>query len=99
MQAALDSIYLYNKYGESISYDLWNALKEQVNWLCDNWQQPDQGIWEVRSGKHHFLYSRMMCWVALDRAIKLGEMRPFPYPEQKWEKVRDEIYESVFTDF
>lgn len=94
----LDAIYLFNKFGEPISYDLWKALKEQVNWLCENWNQPDQGIWEVRSGKHHFLYSRFMCWVALDRAIKLGEMRPFPYPRH-WSNVRDEIYESVFTDF
>lgn len=95
----LDAVYLYNKYGEPISYDLWNALKKQVDWLCDNWKQPDAGIWEVRSGEHHFLYSRMMCWVALDRAIKLGEMRPFPYPEQKWDEVRNEIYTSVFDDF
>lgn len=94
----LDAIYLYNKYGEPISYDLWKSLVEQINWLCHNWHQPDQGIWEVRSGKHYFLYSRLMCWVALDRAIKLGEMRPFPYPK-KWSKVRDEIYESIFADF
>lgn len=94
----LDAVYLYNKYAEPISYDLWKSLEDQINWLCDNWKQPDEGIWEVRGGKKYFLYSRMMCWVAVDRAVRLGQMRPFPFPE-KWPKVRDEIYNSVFEDF
>ncbi len=94
----MDAVYLFNKYGEPISYDFWNAMVDQINWLCDNWQRPDEGIWEVRGGQRHFLYSRMMCWVALDRAIRLGESRPFTYPE-RWKKVRDAIYNSVFDDF
>lgn len=94
----LDAVYLYNKYGQPISYDLWNALVQQIEWLCDNWRQPDEGIWEVRGGKQYFLYSRIMCWVAVDRAIRLGQMRPFPFPE-RWPKVRDTIYSSVFDDF
>lgn len=94
----MDAVYLFNKYGEPISYDFWNAMVKQINWLCDNWHRPDEGIWEVRGGQRHFLYSRMMCWVALDRAIRLGESRPFTYPE-KWKKIRDTIYTSVFDDF
>ena len=94
----LDAVYLFNKYGEPISYDLWQSLIQQVNWLCENWNRPDEGIWEVRGGQRHFLYSRMMCWVAVDRAIRLGQTRPFPFPDH-WEKVRDEIYQSVFDDF
>lgn len=94
----LDAVYLYNKYGEPISYDLWQSLMKQVDWLCDNWNQPDEGIWEVRGGRQYFLYSRMMCWVAVDRAVKIGDSRPFPYPD-RWRKIRDDIYNSVFEDF
>ncbi|MDQ3292417.1 MAG: glycoside hydrolase family 15 protein, partial [Bacteroidota bacterium] len=74
----MDSVYLYNKYGDPISYDFWKNLENQINWLCDNWNQPDEGIWEVRGGKKNFLYSRLLCWVALDRAIKIAETRSFP---------------------
>jgi GH15 family glucan-1,4-alpha-glucosidase len=94
----MDSVYLYNKYGEPISHDFWCSLSVQVDWLCDNWQKPDEGIWEVRGGPKHFLYSRFMSWVAIDRAIKLSQTRPFPFPS-RWEKERDMIYNSVFTDF
>ena len=94
----MDAVYLYNKYGEPISYDFWNSMVDQINWLCNNWHRPDEGIWEVRGGQRHFLYSRMMCWVALDRAIRLGETRPFTFPKE-WLDVRDRIYNSVFEDF
>ncbi|MGE5403021.1 MAG: glycoside hydrolase family 15 protein [Ignavibacteriales bacterium] len=94
----MDAVYLYNKYGEPISYEFWNNLVNQINWLCDNWHQKDEGIWEVRGGKRHFLYSRLMCWVAIDRAIKLAMARSFPLQE-RWVKERDTIFKSIFTDF
>ncbi|MGE5679771.1 MAG: glycoside hydrolase family 15 protein [Bacillota bacterium] len=94
----MDSVYLYNKYAEPISYGFWKDLTEQINWLSDNWGQKDEGIWEVRGGKRHFLYSRLMCWVAFDRIIKLGQMRSFPLPE-RWKKERDKIFNSIFSDF
>ena len=94
----IDSIYLYNKYGEAISYELWKNLSGQVDWLADNWEQPDEGIWEVREGRQQFLYSRLMCWVALDRMIRMGRQRSFPCPP-KWKAVRDQIYKSIHTDF
>ena len=68
----MDSIYLYDKYGEPISYDLWRNVTRFIDWVCDNWQQPDEGIWEVRGGRQEFLYSRVMCWVAIDRAVRLA---------------------------
>ena len=92
----MDSIYLYNKYGEPISYDLWKTLARSVNWVCDNWQQPDEGIWEVRGGRKEFLYSRLMCWVAIDRGIRLAQKRSFPAPLDKWHTVRDRIYRHIF---
>ncbi|HEY4065003.1 MAG TPA: glycoside hydrolase family 15 protein [Puia sp.] len=94
----MDSVYLYNKYGEPISYDFWKNLEKQMDWLSTNWNQPDDGIWEVRGGKKNFLYSRLSCWVALDRAMKIAEARSFPR-NGNWKKERDKIYDSIYTDF
>ncbi|QHL86574.1 glycoside hydrolase family 15 protein [Nibribacter ruber] len=94
----LDSVYLYDKYGDPISFDFWKDLENQINWLSDHWQQPDEGIWEVRGGRKHFLYSRLLCWVAFDRALKIAESRSFPHNE-KWRVERDKIFNSIFTDF
>jgi GH15 family glucan-1,4-alpha-glucosidase len=94
----MDSVYLYNKYGEPISYDFWKDLEKLINWLSENWDQPDEGIWEVRGGKHKFLYSRLLCWVALDRAIKIANLRSFPL-NANWKTERDKIFNSIFTDF
>jgi GH15 family glucan-1,4-alpha-glucosidase len=95
----MDSIYLYNKYGEPISYDLWTSLTGLVDWVCVHWNQPDEGIWEVRGGRHEFILSRLMCWVAIDRAMRLAQKRSFPAPLDRWQKVRDEIYHEIFADF
>jgi GH15 family glucan-1,4-alpha-glucosidase len=94
----MDSVYLYNKYGEPISYDFWKNIEKQMDWLARNWNQPDDGIWEVRGGKQKFLFSRLSCWVALDRAMKVSIMRSFPR-NGIWKEERDKIYESIFTDF
>jgi GH15 family glucan-1,4-alpha-glucosidase len=94
----MDSVYLYNKYGEPIAYDFWKDLEKQIDWLSKNWDQPDEGIWEVRGGKKKFLYSRLMCWVALDRAIKIADGRSFPLNEN-WRKERDKIYNNIYKDY
>lgn len=94
----MDSVYLYNKYGEPISYDFWKDLEKQINWLSLNWNQPDEGIWEVRGGKRNFLYSRLLCWVAFDRAIKIAEGRSFPV-NNAWRIERDKIFNSIFSEF
>jgi GH15 family glucan-1,4-alpha-glucosidase len=94
----MDSVFLYNKYGEPISYDFWKDLEKQINWLSQNWNQPDEGIWEVRGGKKNFLYSRLLCWVAIDRSIKIAEARSFPL-NKEWIKQRDIIFNSVFEEF
>ncbi len=93
--ALLDAVYLYNKYGAPISYDLWIHLRRIVDWLSDHWQSPDQGIWEVRGGARRFVYSSMMCWVAFDRAIRIAEKRGFPAELDRWRRTRDELYEEV----
>lgn len=94
----MDSVYLFNKYGEPISYDFWKNLEKQVNWLADNWNQPDEGIWEVRGGRQNFLYSRLLSWVALDRGIKIAESRSFPLNPQ-WIIERDNIFNIIYSDF
>jgi len=93
----MDSVYLYNKYGSPISYELWTHLRHLVGWVCENWQKPDEGIWEVRGGRQHFLYSKLMCWVALDRALRLADKRSFPADRDRWLKCRDQIYEKIMT--
>lgn len=95
----IDTIYLYNKFGGQITYNFWKSLVRQVEYVCDHWQEPDHGIWEVRSEKKEFLHSRLMCWVALDRAIKIAINRSFPYPRERWLKVRDEIYVDIYEGF
>ena len=91
----MDSVYLFNKHGSPLGYDAWLDLRKLINWLCDNWARPDEGIWEVRGGRRNFVYSRMMCWVALDRGLRLAEKRSFPAERTRWLQVRDEIYEDV----
>jgi GH15 family glucan-1,4-alpha-glucosidase len=94
----MDSVYLYNKYGEPISYDFWKNLERQIDWLANNWDQPDDSVWEVRGGRRKFLFSRLACWVALDRAMKIAESRSFPR-NGNWREQRDKIYESIYKDF
>ena len=94
----LDAVYLYNKYGTPISYDFWKDLEKQIDWLSDNWNQPDEGVWEVRGGRKNFLYSRLLVWVAFDRAIKICEARSFPM-NKKWITERDTIFNSIFSEF
>jgi GH15 family glucan-1,4-alpha-glucosidase len=93
----LDAAYLYNKYGAPISYDLWTSLRALTEFVCDNWHRDDEGVWEVRGDRRSFVYSKLMCWVALDRAIRLADKRSFPAPRDRWLRVRDEIYEDVVS--
>lgn len=94
----MDSVYLYNKYGNPISYDLWVYLRRLINWVCDNWKRKDEGVWEVRGGQQHFVYSKLMCWVALDRGIRLADKRSFPADRDRWLAVRDQIYEDIMNN-
>jgi len=94
----MDSVYLYNKYGAPISWDFWVELTELLDWVCDNWRRPDEGIWETRGGAQHFVYSKLMCWVAMDRGLRLASHRSFPASWEKWYRTRDEIYLDVMKN-
>jgi GH15 family glucan-1,4-alpha-glucosidase len=91
----IDSVYLYNKHGTPISHDAWSDLVRIVEWVCENWDQADEGIWEVRGGRQHFTYSRLMSWVAVERAIRIARQRGLPGEVPRWAGVRDTIYHQV----
>ena len=91
----VDSVYLYNKYGTPISHDAWMDLTHIVDWVSENWDQPDEGIWETRGGRQHFTYSRLMCWVAVERSIRMARQRGLPADLVAWARTRDDIYRQI----
>jgi GH15 family glucan-1,4-alpha-glucosidase len=93
----MDALYLYNKYVSPIAYDMWLTIRERMEWICENWQRPDSGIWEMRNREEHFTYSKVMNWVALDRGIRLADKRALPANRAKWLQCRDRIYEEVMS--
>jgi GH15 family glucan-1,4-alpha-glucosidase len=93
--ALLDSIYLYDKWAEPISSSQWDDVCALVDWVCAHWDQPDEGIWETRGGRKNFLYSRLMCWVAIERAIRIAHRRGLPADLPRWRESRDAIYRRI----
>ena len=91
----IDSVYLYNKYGTPIYHEAWEDLSRVVNWVGENWDQPDEGIWETRGGRKDFTLSRLMCWVAIERAIRMARQRGLPADLVRWMRHRDDIYEQI----
>jgi GH15 family glucan-1,4-alpha-glucosidase len=91
----IDSIYLYDKHGTPVAYDSWNQIRGMLNWVAENWEQPDDGIWEVRGGRQQFVYSKMQCWVALDRGLRLAMKRSLPIERVRLRQERDRIYETI----
>jgi GH15 family glucan-1,4-alpha-glucosidase len=94
----MDTVYIYNKYGSPISYDLWTHLTRLLNYVCHHWHEKDEGIWETRGGRRRFVYSMLMCWVALDRGLRLAVKRSFPADHNKWIKTRDLIYQTIMKE-
>ncbi len=94
----MDAVYLYNKYAAPISYDLWEYLRRMTDWVCDHWRDKDEAIWEVRGGAQEFTYSKLMCWVAVDRALRLADKRSFPSNRTVWLRTRDQIYETIMRE-
>jgi len=95
----LDSIYISNKYGGSISHENWLNVRNVVDHVCEVWQEPDAGIWEARSEPQEHLHSRLMCWVAVDRALRLAQKRSLAAPFGKWIEARNAITEDIWANF
>ena len=93
----IDSVYLYNKYGAPIFHETWGSLRRIVDWLCENWDNVDEGIWETRGGQKDFTYSRLMCWVAIERAIRMNRARGLPGDIVRWLAERDRIYNQIMS--
>jgi len=95
----MDAIYLSNKYSAAISKDGWLRIIALMDWLGKNWNRPDEGIWEVRGGRKHLMHSRLLCWVAFDRAIRLADKRSLDAPLQQWYETRSQINTDILENF
>jgi GH15 family glucan-1,4-alpha-glucosidase len=93
----LDAVYQAEREAALIANRGWNDLVGVLDWLANNWDQPEEGIWETRGGRQAFVYGRMMCWVAFDRAIRMATERARPAPVERWTKARDSILEQVLA--
>jgi GH15 family glucan-1,4-alpha-glucosidase len=92
---ALEALYNADLRGIQMGHEGWLAVSRLVDWLADNWDQPEEGIWETRGGRKDFTYGRLMCWVAFDRAIRLATERGRPASIERWMKERDAIYNQI----
>jgi pentatricopeptide repeat protein len=92
---AMDAIYAGTNYGLPIAHQGWQALTRIIDWVSDNWDQPDEGVWETRGGRKDFTYGRFQCWVALDRALKLAQKLGRPGNVAKWSAERDRLYNQI----
>ncbi len=91
----IDSFYLCNKFGLPIYHDGWMQLVRNLDWLMEHWDQPDEGIWETRGRRQDYTYSRLMSWVAVERAIRVARQRGLPADIMRWSAVRDRIYNQI----
>ena len=94
---ALDSIFLTAAHGIGIPYQGWQRLSEMVDWVCDHWDEPEEGIWETRGGQKDFTYGRFQAWIALDRAVRLAAQTGLPSEADRWVLERDRIYKQIMT--
>lgn len=94
----IDSVYLFDKHGSGISHDAWTDLRRVVAWLMDNWERPDAGMWEIRSEPRTHTTSLVMCWVAVERMMRVARRRGLPGDLTELAAVRDAIYERVMDD-
>jgi len=95
----LDAAYLSNKYGTATSHQGWQNIRNVVDYVVAHWRDADAGIWEMRDDPREFLHSRVMCWVALDRVVRLARKRSLPAPIVEWASERDLIAEDIWANF
>ncbi|MGD0454420.1 MAG: glycoside hydrolase family 15 protein [Solirubrobacteraceae bacterium] len=95
--AVLDSVYLHSKKRDHIPERLWPVLADQVHCAAAAWKEPDQGIWEARGEPCHYVSSKLMCWVAMDRGARLAERRGHVEQAEQWQALADEIREDILT--
>lgn len=91
----IDSVYLFNKYGPGISHDAWSDLTRLLEWVLDNWEREDAGMWEIRDRPRAHTSSRLMCWVAVERMMRTARQRGLPGELARWAETRDAIYHRI----
>ncbi|MGN6577360.1 MAG: glycoside hydrolase family 15 protein [Nocardioides sp.] len=94
---AMDSLYRADQHGLRAGHQGWQKVCQLLNWVTDNWDQPEEGIWETRGGRQNFTYGRLMNWVALDRGIRMATSHGRPAPLDRWRAERDAIYDQIMT--
>ncbi|QFZ19648.1 glycoside hydrolase family 15 protein [Saccharothrix syringae] len=92
----LDALHRAHGRGLRIGHRGWQALRGVLDWLADNWDRPDEGIWETRGGRHDFTYGRVMSWVAFDRGLRLAADQGLPAPVERWREARDLVHDQVW---
>jgi len=92
---AVDAIYLADTQGIQAAHRGWLQVARIIDWLCEHWDQPDEGIWETRGGRRDFTYGRFQTWVALDRAIRMAALRARPANVARWTAERDRVYNQI----
>ena len=92
---AMDAMYLADTQGLQAAHQGWRHIARMIDWVCDNWDQPDEGIWETRGGRKDFTYGRFQTWVALDRATRVAARRGRPANVQRWTAERDRVYNQI----
>jgi GH15 family glucan-1,4-alpha-glucosidase len=94
----LDLAWRWHRRGESPDDDYWRFLVDLVDTAAEQWTEPDRGIWEVRGDPRHFVHSKVMCWAALDRGLRLAEECGRRAPVRRWSRQRDAVREAVETE-
>jgi GH15 family glucan-1,4-alpha-glucosidase len=92
---AADAFFLADAHGIVPAHQGWVAITQIIDWLCEHWDQPDEGIWETRGGRQNFTYGRFQTWIALDRTIRLAAARGRPGNIARWADVRDQVYDQI----
>jgi GH15 family glucan-1,4-alpha-glucosidase len=92
---AIDSLYAADQHGLQAGHGGWRRISDILDWLDDNWNQAEEGIWETRGGRQDFIYGRLMSWVAMDRGIRLADQHGRPAPLDRWRAERDAIYDQI----
>ncbi len=94
----LEAAWLYAKMGGALTPTDWDFLRDLVNEVCVRWREPDQGLWEIRDTPRHFLHSKLFCWVALDRAVRMARARKLPAPVGRWVRERELLREYLMRE-
>jgi GH15 family glucan-1,4-alpha-glucosidase len=91
----VDAAYVYEQEGDLLTSEQWAALRSEIDYVCAHWHEPDAGIWEMRAPHQHHVFSKLMCWVTLDRGLRVAAMEGWEHDGERWDTTRDAIRASI----